>query len=331
MNRDRVAKWLARIITKKNVTRLQSWLKYMIIFRHEYKNEFTTLTYDRPKTVVFMIDGKTLHGGMSDRLRGLFSVYYYCKKKNLEFKVAWTHPFKLQDYLIPAGKDWVANETDLSHNKRNVAFRFFNNYTQMSNNETEYFDILDTKKPIEHVYSCITIKEELYAEFFNELFKPAPLLQKSIDKCLQEIGGKYISLTFRFIGLLGDFKDDLRWNVELSRLEKNRYIGKCLACLDCLHRKYPEYKRILVTADSPIFLDIVSKIPYVYVMPGKVVNMDFVNDSNYELHLKSFIDFIMISKAEKCYVYHYAQMFKFTKFAKTAALVGGKELITVSE
>ena len=33
-----------------------------------------------PPRVVFIIDGKTPHGGLSDRLRGLFSIYYYCKQ-----------------------------------------------------------------------------------------------------------------------------------------------------------------------------------------------------------------------------------------------------------
>lgn len=38
MNRDRIARRLVRVIGRKNVARLQSWVKYMITFRHMYRD-----------------------------------------------------------------------------------------------------------------------------------------------------------------------------------------------------------------------------------------------------------------------------------------------------
>lgn len=101
--------------------------------------------------MVFIIDGKTPHGGLSDRLRGLFSIYYYCKQRGYTFKVAWNYPFKLEDYLMPVHENWVADEADLTHDKKVVDFRFFNNYVGMSGHQADYFSLLDFKKPICHV------------------------------------------------------------------------------------------------------------------------------------------------------------------------------------
>lgn len=85
---------------KKNICRLQSFLKYVISFKNSYSNSFT-LPKTSIKRIVFMIYGKTTHGGLSDRLIGLFSIYCYCIQNNIEFKVYWNYPFKLQDYFQP--------------------------------------------------------------------------------------------------------------------------------------------------------------------------------------------------------------------------------------
>ena len=61
------------------------------------------------------------------------------------------------------------------------------------------------------------------------------------------------------------------------------------------------------------------------------IHMDQTHNDDYSLHLKAFADFYMISMAEKCFIYHTRDMFKHTRFAKTAALIGGKELVTLSE
>ena len=79
-------------------------VKYVVTFRKVYTADSKTHgneSFISPPRVVFIIDGKTPHGGLSDRLRGLFSIYYYCKQRGYTFKVAWNYPFKLEDYLMP--------------------------------------------------------------------------------------------------------------------------------------------------------------------------------------------------------------------------------------
>jgi len=283
------------------------------------------------KEVIFFIDGKTTHGGLSDRLRGLFSVYYYCQKKSYDFKICWTYPFKLQDYLEPASFNWIVDPESICYNKHEVDFRFFNSYSFMNENETPYFELLNSSKPILHVYSNVTLHEELFENMFIELFKPAPALEQAVNQCLKNLNGKYnyISITFRFIGILGDFKDKDKSYGGLDDKKKKEYIHKCISVCEKLHNKHNGM--LLVTSDSPIFLAEAQKLNFVYIIPGKVVHMDNVSSDNYQLHLKSFVDMMMISKADKCYSYSYGKMFKDSKFARTSALIGSRPFESIIE
>lgn len=325
----RYAKKLRILMGGVLFTKAQSLLKYIQAFRKDYfyfgaRSKFSTQTY------VFMIDGKTCHGGMSDRFRGAMSVYSYCKKYNKQFKICWTYPSELENYLLPASVDWIVKKDELSFNLKDVTVKFFNTYTGLNGKTDEYHQFLKSQKTEIHVYSNVSIEEERYAEYFNELFIPTPYLQEQLNIYKNEIGGKYVSITFRFIGLLGDFKDDERFLTKDTEFDAEYYITKCLESIEKLHVQYSDF-RILVTADSPIFLQLAKQIPYVYIIPGDVIHMDNTCDSNFFLHLKTFEDFYMLSMAEKCFSYHIGNMFKNTKFAKTAALVGEKKLIVISE
>lgn len=59
----RVASWLRNIIGRYNFTILQSWLKYWQRFHNDYHygGKHTAFT---KQTYVFMIDGRTKHGGL---------------------------------------------------------------------------------------------------------------------------------------------------------------------------------------------------------------------------------------------------------------------------
>lgn len=328
MNRDLCARRLSKVIGKENVCRLQSKLKYFLSFRNEYKT--LTNVNGGGRIVIFFIDGKTIHGGLSDRLRGLFSTYYYCLKEGIDFKVFWTYPFNLQDYLEPNKVNWLIEGKAISHNKNEVAFRFFNSYSLMNNNETSFLKIMNTKKHEIHVYSNITLHEEMYHIFFNDLFKPSKMLSDALQYNTDKIGGKYISVSFRFIGILGDFKDTY-FKKELGAEEKEKYISKCLDVICRLKTKHPNVPKILVTSDSRVFLEKASSLAYVYIIPGTVVHMDSVNKNMEQNDLKAFLDMLMISKAECCYSYSYGKMFKGTKFAKTSALIGNRRFIGITE
>lgn len=60
---------------------------------------------------------------------------------------------------------------------------------------------MNTKKHEIHVYSNVTLHEEMYHVFFNDLFKPSKILTDALQYNMEKIEGKYISVTFRFIGI----------------------------------------------------------------------------------------------------------------------------------
>ena len=329
MNRDKIARNLQKLIGHYNFIRLQSYMKYQLTFRTLYTSNAIQGGV-RGKTLVYMADGLTSHGGFSDRLRGIFSLYEYCQKNDIRFKIYFIHPFKLEDFLLPNHYDWQISAKELSYSSKETEFKFINSYSDLTEELQDRF--LKTKKANVqlHVYSNWTSHEERFKEYFNTLFKLSPMLDDKINKYLDDIGCKFISVSFRLISLLGDFKDSSFAEELSSSEEKEEYIQKCLAFVERLHQQYPQFQKILVTTDSGLFLKRLEAIPYVYTIKGDVIHMDYV-DEHFEGHLKTMIDYFLISKAEKVFCYSYGKMFKSTKFAKTAALIGGKEFEMVSE
>ena len=84
----------------------------------------------------------------------------------------------------------------------------------------------------------------------------------------------------------------------------------------------PAHNMVLVTADSERFLAEVSKISGVYVIPGKVGHIDY--DHGDDVNMKTFLDFFLISGAQKVYLAKGKGMYN-SAFAKTAALVNNRE------
>ena len=57
--------------------------------------------------IVICFDGHIQHGGLADRLRGIVSVYSYCREHNIPFYINYTSPLELTNWLVPNEYDWV--------------------------------------------------------------------------------------------------------------------------------------------------------------------------------------------------------------------------------
>lgn len=331
ISRTKLSHFAIKLVGKKNICILQSFLKVRdikkksILFgaKPEKIKENT-----QKKKVVFVVDGSTHHGGLSDRLRGLFSCYAYCKEKNIEFKVCWFYPFVLKDFFVPNNVDWLINADEMVYNKERVDVKFFNSYSHCNDDAETYFSLLDSKKPEVWVYSNVTLFEDKYKTYFDELFKVEERTQKALDENIRAIGEKYVSITFRFMNLLGDFQDNPAFTRKLTDEERDVYLAKCVEQINRIKLENTGVKRVLVTSDSNTFLTEAKKLPFVYTIPGKLAHMDESHDDSFLLHQKSFLDFLMLANAEKVYSFSYGCMFGATRFAKTAALIGGKEFVT---
>lgn len=291
----------------------------------------TNRKYKTSSMIVYMADGKANHGGLSDRLRGMVTLYSYCKEVGVEFKINFQSPFDLSEFLLPNQVNWTIDEHEISYDFRQAEpIVLLSVLGQMDNSDKYLKECKKEKSHVmkklnschknqKHVYTNIGYDDIHFHELYAELFKPSAKLSDKINENLAAIGTKYISFVFRFQNLLGDFYEGPF--PTLNESEKNKLIEKCLSAIERLHQKENSIPRILVTSDSRRFLDIVNSISYCYTIQGEVKHMGFTKDSNSDVYMKSFIDLYMLSLGEKV-ILAKAPIMYHSGFAKRASLLG---------
>lgn len=288
----------------------------------------TANKHDGKEVIYMVLPETTFSGGLSDRLRGIVAIYAECKRQGLPFRIVF-EPLHLEDYLAPNKYDWRIKDENICWDTKRTYPCVLLTYHPNSRNRYQHWvqsTILKSyiRKPYEqiHVYSNMICRDKEYGPLFHELFKPTKELQQQIDYHLDKLGGKrnYISCTFRFRQLLGDFKEG---GDTLPLEQRKPYIERCINTVKALHKQNPE-KKILVTADSSTFLTELgsSALPYVYIMPGKVVHIGFTYDASHATYLKSFLDMYMLSLADTVYLVRDKLMYH-SGFPYRSALLGG--------
>lgn len=276
-------------------------------------------------TIILMIDGRSIHGGLTDRLRGITTIYQYCKQKGLNFKLNYVYPFKLQDYLAPKSYDWLISEQNISYNTEQTAVVVLNDYQLDVSLHRFYLGSMICKnqgKQI-HLYTNTYFLDKKFSASFDEMFQPTAPLLTAIEKNQKQIGNKFIAMVFRFQQLLGDFKEQ-GYKI-LSDKEQGTLIKKCIGKVKELHDERHPNDIILVTSDSGRFLqEITRQLDYVRIIPGKVVHMDHTADAAFDTYMKSFEDMLLLSKADKIYLLQTGDMYH-SGFAKRASMINNKE------
>lgn len=298
------------------------------------KKEIKALYVDKgvttnKKTAVVMFDGKIAAGGLCDRLRGVISIYQSCKEQNVNFKLNFCSPFNLTEFMEPNEYDWTITKEDLSYDKKSRPV-FIDSI--QGNEEEARKQKLFVKKLLEtnfnqlHFYTNAhySLYSSSYSVDFKKLFKPSARIQNELNLYLDRIGTKdYVSASFRFLQLLGDFDEKYKDFYEILPVsEKSLYIQKGLQFLKDLYEK--EKKTIFVATDSKSFLKAASEFPFVFTVDGEINHVDAVNINSFEANKKTFIDFYMIANASKVYLGHMGKM-HYSGFPRNAALLSGKE------
>lgn len=260
------------------------------------KNRFIEKQY-----YIAMIDGRFSHGGLSDRLKGAISLYAFCKATNRNYKLNFSSPFKLSDYLLPNKYDWSIDSREISNSLWESRVLIMT-----SEYDGERLIKLKTSKQV-HYYNNLDIIDVVnerygtsysYGDLFNELFTPDPRLLGHIKLHKAAIGTEYIAAVFRFQHLLGDFEE---YNFpKLNQNERSELMLKCKMALVNLIKQNPN-KKCLVTSDSISFLNFISDVNYVYTLPGRVVHMDVTGGAAYSIYMKTFLDLYMIAGAQQVF------------------------------
>lgn len=290
-----------------------------------YSKEAPHATNQR-KMIVCMLDGRRDHGGLADRLRGIVSTYYVCKKLGYDFRINFVHPFPLIDYLVPNTYDWRVSQEELCYNIDDAEPMFCG--SQATHVEPKFQELwirkrcLNAKKQL-HVYTNALIfpKSKKYGELFQELFRPSERLEKVLSQYTEPLKGGYVTMSLRFIGLLGDFNErDCRY---IPEEEQQQMMDRCVAKIQSIYNRLPHGKKVLLTSDSVRFLKYASEhLNFVYYIPGDVVHIDFYDGRSDDVNMKLFVDMFLISRAEKAFLLQTGKMYN-SGFPRRAAQAGG--------
>jgi len=300
------------------------WRRHVTLLA-PYYTETAARAKNKQKQIVCMIDGRMHHGGLTDRLRGIVSAYSVSKDLGYDFKIHFVHPFRLIDYLVPNKVDWQIADGDVCYNSKDARPMFCgSNGTFVEPFFQRLWFKKKYKEPVSqvHVYTNAMLlpRGNGFHDCFHELFRPSVALEKALASHMETLMGGYYAMTFRFQQLLGDFKEEPQFTI-LSADEQQVLMDRCLAQIDCVCAKL-EKKRVLLTADSRKFLDYAQqRLDYVYVVPGAVAHMDWSSDIPFDVNLKSFVDFYMISRAERVFLFQTGKMYN-SGFPRRAAQVG---------
>lgn len=302
------------IVRFVNAYYLREWI---MLLRY---NKFS-LSSDKMPMLISAIDGRRNTQGLTDRFKGIISVYALSKALNVSFRCVYTSPFNLTDFLIPNKYNWLPRENELSDSVKDVRFKILRKQLSMK----RLLKLLPLKKQI-RVYANIDYLNEInriykqnyrWGELFKELFKTTAELEKQLRYHLDKIGhNEFTACVFRFQSLLGDFKEYNYSSVPQAKqqelIEKNR---------NALKKIIEEVKTpVLVTSDSSSFITAVSNIKHVYTLLGRVVHLDCTLDAEKDVYMKSFIDFFLISNARKVYSIGTKEMYP-TQFPLYAAKI----------
>lgn len=270
---------------------------------------------NKEKWIVCTFDGHTQHGGLTDRFRGMVSTWFLCKKMGYTFKIYFEHPFTLTDYVIPNKVDWQMVKADISYNAADALPIYCGtNGTHVERPFQRLYFSQKFKMNYKqiHVFTNAYLKHgKEYGVYFKELFKPTPKLQQLIQFNTEAMKDNYCAMTFRFQQLLGDFSEGEKNAYDiLPEEERELLITRCINKADEVFRESQFKGKLLVTSDSAVFLERISKaLPYVYTIPGKVVHMDYTFTASDDSYMKSFVDLYMISNAKKVWLLQTGEMY----------------------
>lgn len=281
---------------------------------------------------IYTMDSTIVRTGLADRFRGMISVYAWAKMHNKPFRILHHNPFTLEDYFVPNKYDWTIKDGELVHNLRDAnpisildktkGYRYFFLAPWRQHHFYTNVDAL----PLFNKYFHTDFK---YSELFSELFKPSPKLENALIPYKQFIENGYVSISFRFINLLGDFEDTV--HVEpLDEDNKKKLIESCIKQIYRVREMHPQYDKVLVTSDSESFNKEASKLDFVLMLEGAVGHIACVNGEQADsVTMRTFLDFYMISQAKHAYMAHTGKMYK-SNFARSASMSTGIPYETIS-
>lgn len=286
------------------ITLVQAYREAIYLTKNSTKQ--SKPTSESKQTIICIHDGLTHTGGLTDRLKGICTLFNYAKKNGFIFKIYFVSPFRLEKYLIPNQYDWLLSENELSYDPEVTSIytwedeKFVTPFFNRNKDKQQFHIGCNSRECYPH-----------YSALFNELFTLSPDLQNELQTHIEKLGnkGNYISISFRFQNLLGEFQEAN--SVSLSKEDQESLIEKCLVEISKIKELHGDISKILITSDSNVFREIaMAKYPYIYsyVFPEEVGHIDYA-DSGKSKERTAFLDMFLIANAKNVYQIRSKEMY----------------------
>lgn len=309
-------KTLKRFLGKKK--------KGILLFLHY--TPYFSVKQPKTKQIVVCFDGLFPHGGLVDRLKGIVSFYQVAKELGYDFKILFNNPFELTSFLEPNTIDWKFERSDLSwHPTKAKCMYLMNDFGAnpmelIKKSSANTFYVYANIDYSQIIFPNLNQKEleDNWRKSFNELFKKSALLEQKLNAISTK---SFIAFHSRFTSLMGDFTDTT--NKILSATEQEELSKKVSQIINRI--KNEKQQKAYIFSDSINFINYVKNTTDIDSIKGNPFHMDnFKNTKATEGHLKTLIDFFMISKSETVYFIKINPMYN-SSFSKYAAIIGNTE------
>lgn len=305
-----------RKLIKKHLVKQFYFFKWVMRY-------FKSISFSKleQKQIIVCFDGVFSHGGLVDRLKGIISFYQVAKTLDYDFKILFYNPFALDQFLEPNQVNWLIKPEAIRwHPFKDQFIHVVNDFN------VNPIELIKQKKANRYfVYANIDygrtlfphLNEDALADKWNTDFKLLFKISDLLNQRLQDIDtSNFIAFHTRFTSIMGDFKDTT--SLVLSEGEQKQLKHKLLENIKTLRANKTAY----IFSDSINFINYVTANSSIKAVEGLPFHMDnFEKNSQIEGHLKTLIDFFMISKSSQVYFLKTEVMYN-SSFSKYAAIVG---------
>lgn len=303
--------------------KLSPFFHTLRLMREKYT---VSLSAQKPcKNILVYSSDNQSSAGIADRLKGMISTYAYAKANGMDFKIDHSKPFEWSHCLEPNMVNWLLDDRSVSYNL------VYARPVYMMDHPRKNIRLGGAQK---HIYTNLDLLEHInqtygtnysFSELFHELFRPVDALQKEVNAIRTQLG-RYIVINFSFHSLLGDSNTSFGGG-KLNETQQQDLINDCVRQLYRLHEANPQYEKIMVTSDSQRFINTIQSIEWVYITPGKNGQIFYgrnKDDSSVADNtiLRTFLDFLVISHADKVYMAHTGLMYR-SQYVLTATRTTG--------
>ncbi|MDR0303461.1 MAG: FkbM family methyltransferase [Chitinispirillales bacterium] len=314
---------------KLNIEKIKGTNEEILAPRFTAILESVAAKNQKQTTLIYMANDTRIKGGWVARLGAMLALYRIAKDNGFNFKINFTKPFKLLDFMTPNKYDWRIEEKDVVFSQKTISVSMLTSNLRYLYPETiTFYDrskfenfLIGLNGKYGQIQCHLDSAEPLvlgkFSELFNELFVLSDELKERIDFHKQKINGDYISVVFRFQSLLGDF-EEYGYDA-LTKEKQNVLIEMCIKNLKVIC-DIEKGKTILVCSDSVRFRETVKDMENIYIVEGKRSHPN-IDISNKETQMLSFIDFFLISFGQRTYCFAPQPLYR-SGFPRIASMYG---------